>query len=379
VTIASDTADGTAHRDRRGGGRRRRLGAAAFVIAGLLAWTCRPAFARGECGLSCCIGSAGPSGVTLAQNFGLSVQYEYMKMGTIKHGTSSVGPNEALDELRSPGKPYAVPLDMTMQKISLIGAYTITERWQILGILPYVINDMDMRMRVPTSMHMARSGASPAMDMDGFMDMDHSMDRVDGVGDFALLAFYNAFTDAPIRPTQRLTLGVGLQTPTGRNEVKTPSGNFVHAMMQPGTGSWDPLFLVNYMRAFYPLVLQANFFYHLTTEGDTGYEFGDQLAFDLIARYQVWDYVNLGFETNFIYAGRDTDHDRRYSHPETSMVDNPANTGITTLALAPSVQVKLPRTGGSLDFKYQVPVFQDANGYQLVLDWRILAGVVWNF
>ena len=38
------------------------------------------AFAFGECGLSCCIGGAATSGVTLAEHIGLSLQYEYSHM-----------------------------------------------------------------------------------------------------------------------------------------------------------------------------------------------------------------------------------------------------------------------------------------------------------
>ncbi len=337
------------------------------LLAALLAITLSlapvpEAAALGECGLSCCLGAAGTSGVTLAQNFGLSLQYDYMSMGTIKHGTSDVSPNTVIDKFWQPGGTYAVPTKMIMQKISLVGAYPITERWQVLGILPYVINDMDMRMKGPMG-----------------MIMNHSMDTVDGVGDFTLLGLYTALSDAPIRPTQRLTLGLGLKTPTGRNDVKNASGSFVHAMMQPGTGSWDPLFLVNYMRAFYPLILQANLFYHLSTEGDEGYQFGNQFTADLIGRYQVWDYVNVGLETNIIHAGQDDDHDGKYSRPTVSMVDNPANTGITSVLLTPTLQVKLPGTGGSAELKYQRPVYQDANGYQQVLDWRLLASLTWNF
>src|SRR5690606_35143632 len=96
------------------------------------------------------------------------------------------------------------------------------------------------------------------------------------------------------RPTRRLTLGLGVKAPTGDNTVRTDAGTLVHAMMQPGSGSWDALFLINDMRAYYPLVVQANLFYHLTTRSDEGYEFGDQMSLDLIGRYQGWSYAAPG-------------------------------------------------------------------------------------
>jgi hypothetical protein len=133
------------------------------------------------------------------------------------------------------------------------------------------------------------------------------------------------------------------------------------------------------MRAYYPLVVQVNLFYHLSTEGDEGYEFGDQLTFDLIARYQVAPFVNLGIELNGIHTAKDTDHDGKFSMPLTSMLDNTENTGLDSIFLTPSVQVKIPRTVGSAELKFQVPVYQDVNGFQQVLDWRVLANVSWAF
>jgi len=211
------------------------------------------------------------------------------------------------------------------------------------------------------------------------MLMNHRMDTVSGLGDITLMGLYTAYTDAPVRPTERLTLGAGLKTPTGKNNEKTSTGSLIHAMMQPGTGSWDPLFLVNYMRAYYPLILQANLFYHLTTEGDEGYEVGNQLSYDLIARYQAANYVNIGVELNGIHSAKDEDHDGKFSKPATSMVDNTDNTGLDSIFITPGVQFKIPGTGGSADLKYQVPVYQKVNGIQQVTDWKVLTSITWNF
>ena len=319
------------------------------------------AYALGECGLSCCIGGASTSGVTLASNLGLSLQYEYSDMGSIREGTRVIAPDTVINKKWVSGSSFSVPTKMTMQKLSLIAGYPATEILQFLSIVPYVKNDMDMRMKGKT----------------GTL-MKHTMDTVQGIGDITLLGLYTAYTDAPIRPEQRLTLGFGLKTPTGKNDVLSGSG-YVHAMMQPGSGSWDPLFMVGYMRAFYPLVLQVNLFYHLTTRGDEGYEYGDQLSLDLISRYQVANYVNLGLDLNGINAGKDSDHDGKYSKPATSMVDNIENTGLTSAFLSPAVQIKIPNTGGSAEIKYQIPVYQNVNGYQQVIDSRILASITWNF
>lgn len=334
-----------------------------IIRAGLLAGGLSvgtQALALGECGLSCCLAGANSSGVTLAENFGLAVQYEYSDMQTIRAGSSEISPDAVLDRFWTPGSMYSVPTKMTMEKLSFIGARPINERWSMVGIVPYLRNNMDMRMRNAMG-----------------MTMDMVMEEIAGLGDVSLLAFYTAYTDAPVRPTERLTLGFGVKAPTGKNDYRTASGNYVHAMMQLGSGSWDGLFTLNYMRAFYPLVTQVSAFYHLTTEGDEGYEFGDQMGVDLIARYQVASYVNLGLELNTIHTKKDVDHDGKYSRPATSMVDNTENTGLTSVSISPGIQYRIPKTNGSVELKYQKPVYQYVNGYQQVLDGRWLVTGSW--
>ena len=350
----------------------KRLGLFLFFTLIFLGYS-QKAYALGECGLSCCIAGALSSGATLARNFGFTLQYENTSMKTIREGTSRIRPDTVLDNEASKWpaipaqiKEFTVPTEMRMQKWSLLGAYPATERFQFLAIIPFIKNEMDMRM-------ITRSSAGITV------KMDHVMDTVDGLGDITLMGLYTAYTDAPIRPLQRLTLGIGAKTPTGKNNEKTASGSYIHTMMQSGTGSWDPIFLMNYIRAFYPLVLQGNFVYQFTTKGDEGYEFGDQITLDLIARYQVGNYTNLGLEINGLYAGRDKDHDGKYSSPETSTLDNVANTGIRSVYMSPTVQLKIPWTPASMDMKYQLPIYQEANGIQEVVDRRWLLSASFAF
>jgi hypothetical protein len=311
-------------------------------------------YALGECGYSCCLAGATGSGVTLAENIGLSLQYEYSYMETIKNGTKDITPNEVI---RKKGSGYNVPTQMIMQRIALTVAYPATDRLNLMVIIPYIINDMDMKNSVKA--------------------MPMPMETVSGIGDTMLMGLYNIYADAPIRPEQRLTGGIGIKTPTGSNEVKGKMG-YVHAMMQPGSGSWDPLLHLNYMQAFYPLVLQVNLFYHLTTQGDTGYEFGDQFAYDLIANYQVHDYINIGLQFNGIHTAKDIDHNKKYTKSN-SMLDNTNNTGLDSILISPNIVAMIPNTGGSGMIKFQYPIFQSVNGMQQVLDWRILASITWGF
>lgn len=329
-----------------------------FFLSILLVATSGRSMALGECGLSCCLAGANSSGVTLAENFGLSVQYEYSDMVTIRNGTDSISPDAVIDLFWSGGNAYSVPTKMVMEKLSFIGAWPINERWQVLGIVPYIRNNMDMR---------SKSNMGMVMDM--------KMKTISGLGDASVLAFYTAYTDAPVRPKERLTLGFGLKTPTGKNDSRTSSGAMVHAMMQAGSGSWDPLFTVNYMRAWYPWIMQVSGFYHMTTESDEGYEFGDQVGVDLMVRKQVSSYFNVGVELNAIHTAKDKDHDGNYTRR--TMLDTVDHTGLTSISITPGIQYKIPNSGGSVGLKYQRPIYQDVNGYQQVLDERLLLTVSW--
>ncbi len=330
-------------------------------------------YAHCECCLSSTLAEATISGVTTAPNFGLSLQYEYTNMKTIREGSKSISPNSVLDNIAAgwpamPAEPksFSVPTRMIMQKYTMLGSYAITKKFQFLVTAPYVINDMNMRMLMRGTMGHQ-------------MKMDMKMNTIEGLGDVTLMGLYSLYVDKPDLPTKKITLGLGVKTPTGKNDEKDDSGELVHAMMQPGTGSWDPLFLVNYVHTFQPLIFQTNLFYHMATEGDEGYEFGDKLSLDFIARYQVTNYIIPGLELNGLYADQNTDHDGKYSHPDESLLDNTDNTGITSLSVSPSILIKIPKTGGSIDLKFQRPVYQNAQGTQQVVDWRAMASIVWAF
>lgn len=348
-----------------------------ITMALFLLFVNRTVFALGECGLACSLSGSTISEVTFGDKFGLSLQYVYTKMETIRDGDSRIGSNTLLDKVTSEwpdmpegSKSFSIPTRMIMQKYTFTGSYAATDQLEFLVSVPYLINDMDMKMRMRHQ-----------MDGEQFMDMDMKMemDTVEGLGDISIMGLYTLRENEIDHPAERLMVGFGLKTPTGKNDENTDSGNRVHAMMQLGTGSWDPLFLINYMRELSPFVLQGNLLYQITTEGDEGYEFGDQISLDISARYPVNKYISPGLELNGLHTGSDKDHDNNFSRPETSLFDNTDNTGITAFYVTPLVNIKIPKTGCSTDLKFQYPLYQHVRGIQQVVDWRIMASVVWNF
>jgi len=334
-----------------------------LTVAGLLALAIPSAFAAGEC---CTRGSLAVAGMP-ESTWSLDLLYDYSSMKTILEGTTEVTPDEVLDDkLMHGAMKYSVPTKMVMQKYVLAAQFKPAASWRVTATLPYLINDMDMRMAMQGGMGMP-------------MKSDMTMDTVQGLGDATLGALYTLVAPAKGAEGWDMALGIGLKMPTGKNDVKhADTDKNVHAMMQLGTGSWDPLFMIEGGRDSGKLSLRFNGIYHLATTGDEGYEYGDMIAIDAVARYQAAQPLRVGLGLNFLNTGKDTDHDGNYSSP-TSMIDNTDNTGLTAFYLTPEVQFTIPGTGGSFSLAYQQPIYQKVNGTQQVMDWRVLASLGWAF
>ena len=108
----------------------------------LLLFTSSAVYAHGECCLSRSLVEATTSNVTMSSNFGISLQYEYTNMKTIRDGTNSISHNTVLDDVAAEwpvtsmeGKSFSTPTRMIMQKYTLLGTYSATERLQLLATL----------------------------------------------------------------------------------------------------------------------------------------------------------------------------------------------------------------------------------------------------
>jgi len=68
-------------------------------------------------------------------------------MTTILNGTDTVTPIDVINNNWMMGSSYAAPTKMIMEKLSLIGALPLNERWQLMAITPFIRNNMDMKMK----------------------------------------------------------------------------------------------------------------------------------------------------------------------------------------------------------------------------------------
>jgi len=319
----------------------------------------------------CCQLSSGVqeslAGVAAPGEGDLSLQFNYSfsKMDEFKQGSSTRSLDEAKTYVKPDGSTYtSLPVAMDMVKYTVTAGYGFNSKLKAFVSVPYLRNTMEMTSYQGMMM--------------GWMDM--TMQPVSGVGDVTAMALYRVYTDRELRPSDALTIGLGLKAATGSSTETTSTGRLVHAHMQPGTGSWDPLLSVIYTKMLESLQLQADATYQYTLRNRQGYEFGDSLAAGLTTRYAVIREVGITAGLTYLHVGKADDRDGRYYNPATnsSLMDDPANTGGDSIWFSPGLQV-FPVRNLSFDAKFQVPLYENVNGIQLVSRYRMLFGLAYAF
>jgi hypothetical protein len=311
----------------------------------------------------CCQLSSGVqesiSGVAAPASEEVSVQFTYSitRMDQLKQGTSE----KSLDEVSTSSGYTSIPVSMDMIKYTFTGGYGFSPRFKGFVSIPYLRNTMDMIMSNGVGM--------------GWMDM--TMEPISAPGDATVMGLYRIYTDRDIRPNKALTVGFGVKTATGSSTETTSSGSYIHAHMQPGTGSWDPLVSLLYTQMINPFLMQADITHQFTTRNRQGYEFGDSTAVNLGATYAVVREFNVSAGLTYLHVGRASDRDGKYTDL-TSLMDDPANTGGDSLWFSPGIQV-LPIKNAMVDMKVQFPIWEDVNGIQLVTRYRLVMGVAYRF
>jgi hypothetical protein len=296
-----------------------------------------------------------------AQNISLQFNYSFTVMDKLRQGSAT----RPLGEVKNEGKYTILPTRMEMTKYSVTAAYGFSPRVSVFVTVPYIRNTMDMEMLKSMGMGMAPQW------------MLNQMDPVKGIGDVTAMGLYRIYTDNDVMPRDTVTIGLGVKTPTGSYTKTNSGGKFIHAHMQPGTGSWDPLISLIYAKMMNPVLLQADATYQITTRNSKGYEFGDSLAANLSGKYALSRYFNVTGGFTFLHVNKATDEDGNYTNLA-SLMDDPANTGGDSVWFSPGIQV-LPIRNSLIDLKVQFPLWEHVNGIQLVSSYRILVGVSYSF
>lgn len=295
------------------------------------------------------------------RNISLQVSYSFTLMDKLREGADE----RSVGEIESQGKYTVIPTRMEMAKYTLTAAYGLSPKFSAFVSIPYLRNTMDMEMLMSMGMNMPAEW------------MEHSMEPVKGIGDLTVMGLYRLYTNNDVMPTETLTAGLGVKTPTGSHTKKSSSGNFIHAHMQPGTGSWDPLLSLIYAKMMNPFLLQADATYQITTRNDKGYKFGDSFAGNIEGKYAVSRHFNICGGLTYLHINRSSDREGNYTNLM-SLMDDPANTGGESVWFSPGIQL-IPVRNGVIDFKFQFPLWERVNGVQLVSSYRIVTALSLSF
>ena len=190
-----------------------------------------------------------------------------------------------------------------------------------------------------------------------------------GVGD--LEAMVTHFV-APRSESARYFVRAGVKAPTGKTQVEEVDGDQPEPVARPGTGSWDYFGAIGVeWRVAAParegrrMPIRLSLTGRLNGPGTDDYEAGDELLANFATLYPAAGPVDFLFQANLRVRGTD---DVGTSGEE------PGNTGGTAGYLSPGLSFNLGG-GTSVYGLYQIPVYQDVNGIQLVSEGNIYAGL----
>lgn len=334
---------------------------AALFMAALVLTAPSYALAGGFCcqlrtGVSETLGG-GPTG---AGSINAGVDYTYSRMHDIYDGDSRTSLAEVMRDPRFTKMMGVIPDAMDMQRITLNAGYTLTDDLRLFVSIPWVINDMTMKMYKVDMMVMPMTGSWSSM----------TMDQVSGLGDITVFGLYRVYKDREIMPQKALSAGIGLKAPTG-SWTESQNGSRVHAHMQPGTGSWDPMLKLVYVQMLSSeFLLNADLTYQFTTENPLGYEFGDTLSVNADLFYNVLDFLNVSVGTEYFHSDQADDRENNYKgNVSKRMTDYVGYTGEDSIWVKAGVQL-LPFEGASIDCDFSYPLYYHVGGIQQVTDYK---------
>lgn len=301
--------------------------------------------------------------------FTAQVNYSFTRMDTFKEGTSERSLVDLKYLYEKGVSPYSsLPVNMDMMKYTLTAGYGFTPKLKAFVSIPFVRNTMDMAMGMKMTMGMMTTTTWS----------ESTMEPVSDLGDITLMGLYRLRTDRDIKPSSIITLGVGLKTPSGEFTVlNSKKTGYIHAHMQPGTGSLDPLVSLMYAKMTDSFLLQSDVTYQYSTRNRNGYEFGDSLAANLTGTYAVIRQFSITAGLTYLHTGSASDQDGKYTSLK-SLMDDPRNTGGNSLWFSPGIRI-VPIQGLSIDAKIQAPIWERVRGVQLVTDYRAIAGISYSF
>jgi len=240
--------------------------------------------------------------------------------------------------------------ERTSQAVISVLGYAFTSDFMLIGVLPYVDNDLDI-----TALGTRQNRSA------------------NGIGDFRLFGRYTIFRKNWPGGTLRISPFAGIEMPTGQDDDHDALGR-LPASVQVGSGSWDPFggIVLTYQTLDFEVDVAVS--YQENTEAND-FEFGDVVRFDASLQYRLWPRELTGGVPGFLYGVIESNLIYKDKNQLVSFDDS--NSGGATLFLAPGLQYVTRRW--VVETAIQLPVIQNLNGTALENDYIVRAGFRFNF
>lgn len=245
----------------------------------------------------------------------------------------------------------------TVEQYTLNLARGITDKLTLALQIPYVSRNNILEAEI-------EEGETEAEVID--------LGTAEGFGDVRLFGAYQFFDDTA--KNQSASVLFGIKIPTGQTNEEAPEEK-LDAELQPGSGSWDPLFGLAYSKKWTALSLDSNINYQLVTEGTQDTDLGDFVGVNLALSHRLGslnksdhslhDHSHLNWD--LILEANSEWRDREDVDGETNV-----DSGGLLVFLSPGVRVTT-NNGFSAAISAGIPVITDLNGLQSTPQFRVLA------
>lgn len=202
-------------------------------------------------------------------------------------------------------------------------------------------------------------------------------DRVHGVGDISVGARARYLWWVPGDGSQRgasLSVSVIADLPTGQSGAKT-EGKEIPRDLQLGHGSFDLTFthIGSVSKNRMELIHHTSFEWRSIGVGGSNYDFGDVFTVDFEFKYRV---IQEKFPGNTMFLMLALE----YTHVDYDRYNGRRlkDTGYSQLALQPKIQWH-PRPWWELKAVFNIPIYRNGHGEQLVDELSFRFSVAWRF
>lgn len=212
--------------------------------------------------------------------------------------------------------------------------------------------------------------------------------RVDGLGDVALLGNWVFHSVSRPESSWQNSLTLGLKFPTGDTDQES-GGERIESGEQPGSGSYDFLFGISSGVTYKRFSLLGSFLYRLNTEGDFDYEVGDSMSVDIVGKIRAFP-ASLLPPVHVHEDGSEHEHEYSpgpvlefvfglngiFSEKDKEREEKVADTGGDQILFSPGIRFQ-PVPKLNLEATFQTPIYQDFNGAEFGP--QVVTDTKWNF